>query len=150
MKFQRELAQHVLVEIIPLLEKHYEEIAHYKDIPLDPDYEVYMKMETIGFLRVYTARTEEGKLIGYCIYFVKTNPHYKTSLQALQDVFFIDPAHRGFGAKLLIWTHKELKAEGVQLVCQHIKAAHDFGPMLERLGYEFMDKIYVKRLDLEK
>lgn len=148
MKFQRERAQDVFKEMIPLLEKHWEEIAHYKDIKLEPDFDLYFKMEDMGILRVFTAREDDGDLIGYCVFFVKHNMHYKSSLNALQDVLFIRPDKRGmFAPKFILWCDRQLKADGVQLVCQHLKAAHDFSPLLERLGYEFMDKIYVKRLD---
>lgn len=150
MNFKRERAHDVIQEMLPLFEKHYIEIAHFKDIPLDPDFETYMKMEDAGILRVYTARNEQGVLIGYAVYFLKHNLHYKSSLQALQDIIFIDPAHRGVGAKLIIWCDRELKKEGVQLVCQHIKVAtpHTIA-LFKRLGYEEIDVILGKRLDGE-
>ena len=145
----QELASEVWDEIMPLLKNHWQEIAHYKDIPLDPDYSVYKQMEDMGALRVYTVR-KEGKLIGYSAFFIRQHPHYKSSKQAVQDIIYVDPAHRGgVGRRLIKECDELLKAEGVQVVYQHVKAAHNFGPLLERMGYQMQDIIYSKRLDKE-
>lgn len=146
--FKRETANSELFhELMPLLEKHYHEIAHYKDIPLDPDFEQYEKLEQIGALRAFIARDELGAMVGYAVYFIRHNIHYRSSLQALQDILFIDPERRGFGAKFILWCDQQLKAEGVQITYHHVKAAHNFGAMLERLGYRLVDLIYTRRLD---
>jgi GNAT superfamily N-acetyltransferase len=146
--YQRESAATVVQEIVPLLYLHWQEIAHYKDIPLDPDTDAYLALDGAGALRVYTARAD-GQLIGYCIYFVRPNIHYRTSLQAVQDVLFLLPEHRkgrvGFG--LIHFADEQLRAEGVQAAYQHVKKSHDFGPLLERMGYEHVDTIYGRRLD---
>lgn len=147
MKFQREKASLVLTEVRPLLEMHWAEIAAYKDIPLEPDLEAYARIDESGGLRVFTARDEANTLIGYNIFFVHRNLHYKSSLQANQDILYIHPDKRGFGMRFILWCDKELKTEGVQVVYHHVKAKHDFGPMLERMGYNLVDKIYAKRLD---
>lgn len=146
--FQREPADRKLFDdLMPLLKLHFNEIAHYKDIPLDPDFEQYAKLEDIGALRAFTARTADGLLIGYSVFFVRHNIHYRSSLQASQDVLYVDPSRRGFGAKFILYCDKQLAQEGIQVVYQHIKAEHNFGPMLERLGYEQVDLIFGKRLD---
>lgn len=148
MKFSREpVTDQFIAEVLPLLKMHYEEIDHYKDIPLDPDFEVYKSLDKSGWLRNFVSRDEEGKIIGYCVYYVKNSMHYKTSIQAIHDVLFIDPSKRGFGKKFISWCDEQLKSEGVQVVYQHIKAAHNIGPMLERMGYELIDLVYGKRLD---
>lgn len=147
MKFNVEVFQNTREEIQPLIEKHWREVAHYQDIPLSVDWEGYKRVEDAGALRFYTVRTDEDELIGYCVYFVKHNLHYQESLQASQDIIFIAKEHRGQGAKFIQWCDEQLKADGVQAVYQHVKSAHNFGPMLERIGYQLVDLIYAKRLD---
>lgn len=147
MQFRSEKIKDVLEEAKPLLVAHWEEIAHYKDIPFDPDYDQYLKLEELGITRSYSARTEDGILIGYAVFVIKYNLHYKTSLQALQDIVYLDPKHRGAGFFLIKFCDAELKKEGIQVVVQHVKAAHNFGPALVRMGYELQDLIYTKRLD---
>lgn len=145
-EYQRERIQDVFEEALPLLHLHWKEIAHYQDIELKPNYVAYANAEDAGQIRVYTAR-KEGKLIGYCVYFLRFNIHYSDSLQASQDVLFVHPEHRGIGMKFIAFCDAQLQAEKVQAVYHHVKAAHNFGPLLERMGYSLIDLIYARRLD---
>lgn len=136
-------------EALPLLASHWHEIAHFKDIPLNPDLSFYKSCQTAGVLRCYTARAGSD-LVGYAVFIVRRNPHYQTSLQATQDVIYIQPAHRGgLGRRFIKFCDTELRLEGAQAVYQHVKAEHNFGLVLQRLGYELVDLIYAKRLDKE-
>lgn len=144
--FRRERAQDIFEEAAPLLRQHYAEIAHYQDIPLEPDLAQYAAVEEAGCLRVFTARDDSG-LIGYAVFFVRRNLHYRSSLQAVQDILYVDPGKRGFGARFIHWCDEQLRKESVQVVYHHVKAAHDFGALLERFGYQLVDKIYARRLD---
>lgn len=131
-----------------LLRRHWHEIAHFPDIPLSVDWEAYEGVEATGKLRAYTARAD-GELVGYAAYFVNRNPHYKSSLQAFQDVLYVAPEHRKgrIGYKLIAFADAQLAAEGVQVTYQHSKVVHDIGAILERQGYELVDAVYAKRLD---
>lgn len=147
MQFQREkLSPELFSEVLPLLSAHYREVAHYQDIEFDPDMEGYEKLEKAEMLRIFTCR-DEGELVGYAVYMVSRNLHYKNSKQAHQDILYVKPEKRGVGHRLVRWADEQLRLEGVQVVAQHTKAKHNFGPMLEWLGYELMDHIYVRRLD---
>lgn len=147
MKYALERMDAVIEEIKPLLQAHYEEIAKYKDIPLEPDWELYKKVDELGIMKIFTSRKEDdNSLIGYGIYFVKPHLHYTTCLLAQQDILFISPNHRGSGMKFIMWCDEQLKTMGVNLVIHHVKATHNFGPMLERIGYELMDYIYSRRI----
>ena len=153
MIYQRESFAAVRDEVMPLLEKHWAEVAHYKDIPLDVDLDLYEEIERAGILRIYTARINSPgmaghkQLIGYLAAMVRTNGHYKRSLQATQDVLFVDPAWRGCGGELIRHAEEELRLEGVQVLYQHVKAASTAGRLMEHIGYELVDLLYAKRLD---
>lgn len=156
--FQREISTPDLHrELTPLLREHYVEVAHFKQIPLDPDFGRYDELEKAGILRVFTARRpchiarqagHIGPLIGYAIFIVNRNLHYRRSLQALQDVlFFTSDSRAGLaGFRFIKWCDKQLKAEGVEAVYHHVKLARDFGPVLERLGYEKVESVYARRI----
>ncbi len=151
MQFQREkLSSELFVEILPLLQAHYKEIAHFLDIPFEPNLEAYKHLESEGILRAFMVRDNERELHGYAVFFLRHNLHYSTSFQAYQDIIYVRPDSRGIGARLIKWCDEQLRLEGVQVVYHHVKAAHDFGPMLERMGYELVDLIYAKRLDKKK
>lgn len=145
-QFYEEKFMDIIDELDPLFEKHYKEIAHYQDIPKDMDIDQYDFIEKHGFLKVYTCRHVSGALVGYAIFFVKTNIHYKGSLQANQDILFIDPKHRGFGKSFIKYCDDELTKLGVQVVYHHVKLSHNWGALLERMGYEAIETIYGRRL----
>lgn len=146
---QEELLSGLWLELLPLLEAHWREVARYQDIPLDPDIETYAMLEEVGQLRCYTMR-ENGRLLGYAFYFVRPNLHYRGSLQAMQDVFYMVPEHRGRAAQLLRFSERRLRALGVQVVHQHAKRINQFVALLKALGYEASDDVLSKRLDKEK
>ena len=148
MNIKRERVVDIWAEAQPLLVAHWREIAHYQDIELAPEFSVYEVAEQHGNLRCYTARAGT-KLVGYAVFFVRHNPHYRNSLQAVQDVLFVLPEHRKgmAGVRLIRHAEQSLKAEGVQVVYHHVKRTNQVGRLLGRLGYDLVEEIYSKRLD---
>ncbi|HLA14768.1 MAG TPA: hypothetical protein VJZ25_07070 [Gemmatimonadaceae bacterium] len=142
--FAREtLSPELIEELTPLLQQHCTEVED--ESPLDVDWERYYAAAST--LRLYTVRLED--LIGYASFFVVRNPHFRYSLQALQDTLFLNPFYRGrfIGPRFIEWCDRQLALEGVQKVYHHVKTAHDFGPMLEMLGYSCVELVYARRLD---
>ena len=133
-------------QMYDLLLLHWREVGHYQDIPLAPDWQHYKNADEAGLTRIFTARLW-GKLVGYAVFFVRPNPHYKTSWQAAQDILFIHPDYRGNGGRFIQWCDQQLAAECVQAVYHHVKVAHNWGHLLERMGYELVDLVYARRLD---
>jgi len=148
MQIKREKISTLWREVFPLLVEHFKEISANQDIPLQPNIRMYNKLEKMGMFRAYVARID-GELVGYAAYIVNPNMHYQQSLQAVQDVLFLRKEYRkGFaGIRLIKYADEQLLSEGVQIVYHHVKVANDFGPVLERLGYRWIEKIYSKRLD---
>jgi len=152
--YQRELFDAFYLEALPLLERHRLEIAHFPDIPLDVDTDRYRNAEQAGVLRIYTARLNHGPsgpltLIGYAVFLLQHNPHYQSSLQAVEDVLYVDPDQRRgrTGIELIRFSEAALKREGVQAVYHHVKLAHPtLGILLAKEGYESIETIYVKRI----
>jgi len=145
--FLKESFNKIKVEAKKLFEKHYLEIAHFQDIELNIDEESYLAMEKARAIRVFTARDEDYTLLGYAIFIMRYNLHYKDSYQAVQDVIYIDKDKRGFGLDFIDWCDEQLKSEGVQVIYHHVKEKHNFGPSLEKLGYELVDLIYARKVD---
>lgn len=145
--YQQERVSDLWAEVAPLLVLHWDEIAHYPDIALDPNTKEYNAYDAAGLLRCYTAR-DAGLLVGYVLFFVRYNLHYQGSLQAVQDVLFLArPYRQGMaGVRLVRFAEAKLKAEGVQVVYHHVKRTNKVGELLVRLGYELVDEVYAKRL----
>lgn len=159
--FAREtLTDEVFTEALPLLQAHFREVGHFQDIPLDVDRGMYYTAQENGAVRCFTAREARPNpvagptkglwfLVGYALFFVRSNPHYSGSVQAVEDVIYLDPIVRGgTGAKFIRWQDEQLAGEGIQVVMRHVKEAHDYGKLLERQGYEPVDRLFAKRLDV--
>lgn len=145
-EYKEETYSDVIGDIKPLLDNHYEEIALNRDvIKLNPDYEMYEKLCNAGFMRIITARND-NELIGYCICVIKYHLHYKDSLTALNDIFYIKKEYRKglTGVKLFVKTEEILKKYGVQRIIMNTKTHHDVGAIFDRLGYHETERVFTK------
>lgn len=148
LSFDREpLTASFFDESMRLLLDHWREIAHYQDIILHPDVAAYLSAEAAGTIRLFTARTDDRQLVGYACFFVRRNLHYMDSVQAVSDVIFLDRTVRGMdGWRFLKYVDAQLCREDIEVVYHHVKLAHNFGPILERMGYEAVETIYSRRV----
>lgn len=152
MKFGLEcpITDRFIAELTPLLEHHFSEVARFKDIALDPDWEFYKKAAEVGIWRFYTMRTDELALAGYAAFIVQPNRHYSSSRQANCDVFYVVPGYRNpfTTVRFLNWCDTMLKELGVQVVYHRAKVyLPALGQLLERFcDYEHVENCYLRRL----
>ncbi len=150
-EFAVEKFSDTVVEASELLRLHYAEIAPYQDLfKLNPDIATYMKLQATGILYIVTARSA-GKLVGYVSLIVKEHVHYKDVLMATDDIHFLHPDWRkgGTGLRMLKFAEQKMREMGVKVMALRTKVASNHGVLFERLGYEPMDVVYLKRLDQE-
>ena len=136
----------LLDELKPLLPLHWEELALNKDkVPLDPQFDVYIRREAAGEVMTITAR-QDGRLAGYFIGFVAPGLHYKTCLTLIMDIFFIHPDSRnGFaGIKLFKAVEAEARRRGVQRIIVGSKIHADASILFERLSYSPVETYFAK------
>lgn len=144
MDFAHESFPNVKHEIKPLLEEHWKEIAlHTDDIKLEPNWNAYSRMADQGALRIYTARKNE-KLVGYFVVFVLPSMHYMRHLFANNDILFLKKSERKgtTGIRLIKFAVEELTKEGVTLINVNVKKKQDFGPVMERIGFEHIEDLW--------
>jgi hypothetical protein len=134
-------------EILLLLKAHWEEVTYDPDMLPQPDMTEYECIERGNGLKLFTAR-DDGKLIGYCIMFINYSMHYGYAKQAVQDLLYIKPEHRGGDMLERFIKHidAELQAEDVKLVFQMVKPSRDFGKKLLAMGYRHDETVYSRRL----
>jgi len=144
--YQEENLKDCLDEVKVLIEMHWEEIALYKDkINLNPDFDKYLLLDSMGMLHVLTVR-DGSKLIGYFISFIQPNMHYSDHVFATNDILYIDPSYRkgSVGYKLFKKAEESLIGIGVDVVLIHAKVKNDFKPLMDKLGYERVEYTYSK------
>jgi hypothetical protein len=133
---------------LPLLfERHWQELGTHKDqIPLDPDWDRYFLLAQTGTLRVRTARVD-GVLAGYIFNLVGPGLHYRSTLHAEIEMFWLDPVYRGMGVVgmnhwfVMDWfrdNDEDLRALGVKRISVAVKNGYRDGRVavvFKRLGY---------------
>ena len=121
-----------------LLEQHYDELTLHKEhVKLNVDWERYRALEKAGKLLAIFAKVG-GELVGYSVFILGTNMHYRDLKTANNDVLFLAKPYRNgttLGLRLIRESEKRLLELGVNKVIWHIKKSRDFGPVLARMGY---------------
>jgi GNAT superfamily N-acetyltransferase len=147
-----ELTQELIDEITPTLDVHRQELQSYKDMRLNPDWDSYKKIHELDKSRWIIARDEKDEIIGYALFIIMPNPHYKDFMYATEDVFYVVKGKRGLqiGAHLIRLSEEILKSMGVDVIVHHAKFTNEFAPFLERLGYKKTETMLAKRLTDEK
>lgn len=150
--YQKERFADIMVELAPLFVWHWDEIASDKDvIPLDPAWDQYLILDDIDQLHIITAR-DGAELVGYFFAVVHPHLHYKTSLTAWSDIFYLLPRYKqGLAAgvrlrRLIREAEKMLRDLKVQKVYIVTKKQHDLSRLLDREGYRFVELVHTKLL----
>lgn len=131
-----------------LLRLHWHEIARDKDvIEMAPDVAVYEHLEKTGQLVIVTMRLA-GELVGYHASMVRPHLHYKNSLTAYTDLYFIHADHRkGRNAWQLFKTvEEEMRRRGVQRMFASCKISLDLQLLFEALGWTWTERNFTKLL----
>jgi GNAT superfamily N-acetyltransferase len=141
------LTEH-LDELKPIFPQHWAELALNKDkVPLDPQYEEYLRRDSIGQV-LFVAGREAGKLAAYFVGFVAPGLHYKTCLTLTMDIFYVLPEYRkgSAGTRLFRCVEQEAIRRGVHRVFMGSKLHKDSSALFERLGYEPCELYHTKWL----
>ncbi len=128
---------------------HWEEVALNKDtIPLDMWFEEYDKFAKADILHIVTIR-DDDKIVGYYWAIIKPHMHYKESLTAFTDMFFLHPSYRkGMnGIKLFKFFEESVRELGVQRIIASTKTKLDKSAIFERLNYKRAEIVYTKILE---
>jgi hypothetical protein len=133
-----------------LFADHYEELTLDKHaVKLNPIWDEYAALESIGKLLIFTARDGE-KLVGYSVFFVRRHMHYADLTVAQNDILFLDKEYRfgRTGIRLIQHSEQQIKERlsGQLKIVWHIKEANDWSAIILRQGYQLEDSIYGKLL----
>ena len=149
-KYARENLSSVKEEILPLLDLHWEDVALDKDkIKLNPDWPTYEFLDSQQSLGVYTCRKEDtNELVGYFVVIASKALHYRDHIFAENDIVYIKPEHRKglVGYKLIKFAIKDLKSIGASKLFVNTKDHKPFDKLLERMGFNLVERVYAYNL----
>lgn len=92
---QLERVEQVWEEVMALATMHWAGTKSYRrHYPFQPSYERYKACNENGFFQLFTARTKEGRMVGYFGVYLSQSMHSQ-HLMATEDTFFLHPDFRG-------------------------------------------------------
>ena len=150
--FAVEAWSQVQPELAALLPCHWQEIALDQDvIALDMDWDAYAYLAAQGILQVVTVRTPSHELVGYFLSFVRPHLHYRQSLTAFEDMFFLCPEYRqGWtGVRFFQFIEAHWRSLGVERAAMSFKLHFRrgrVGKLLQYLGWHATEMHYTKYL----
>ena len=129
------------------MREHFKEIHFLSDFEFNPDVQYYMALEEQNHLKFFSVFVDDT-LVGYSIYFIRQHPHCKNIFMGWQDAIYLAPEFRGngMGKELIETADMFLSDLGCNVVFNFVSSRLDFGPMLQSVGYEMIDKMYARRL----
>lgn len=135
-----------LEELKAFFPSHAAELDTYHDRrPLDPEYADYLRLDAAGQVLLVTVR-RGGVLIGYFVGFVRPALHYRSTLTALQDIFYVLPTARDgsptAALKLFRVVIDECRRRGVKELRLGCKVAHDVSRLFEHFGAIEVERIW--------
>lgn len=153
LKFKWERFAAIHSELLPLFERHYQEIALDKDrVPLDPDWNYYFGIDQLGLLQILTARSEvNNRLAGYIFNVIGSHNHYKSTRFCNTEMFWLHPYFRKGWQPVRMFKEnlKGLEVFGVDIATISFKLGFmegRVGRFLSRLGYEPTDIVMRRRM----
>lgn len=135
-----------LPEAEALLRSHWDEVCHDKAfLTLNPNYEVYRKLEDAGATALATVRVDD-RLVGYLLFILDHHLHYKHIKTAIEDLHYLHPDYRSgsgwAGFRLLKFGVDMVKARGATFITLRTKVRDNHGALFERMGFRATDVVY--------
>jgi GNAT superfamily N-acetyltransferase len=150
MKLQHEhLANGLSDEIDAFMHAYFARTNAQVDLPtLDLSWSLYHHLDDAGKLAVFTARDDDGKLMGFVMYVLAVNPHHSVLYTASCDTIAVDPDHRGkgIGRTLYLFAESRLIDMDIKQVVHHYRTVYDEKPMFPRLGFKLVEHVYAKEI----
>lgn len=135
-------------EAADLFPRHWQEVALNRDaIKLNIDFGTFDRLDEAGQLHVVVAR-DDG-IAGYWLGVIHPHLHYRDSLTAYTDVFYMrQESRRDTWAfvRMLKFVESSLKAKGVQKMFISSKCHKDLSPIFEHAGMTRSEVVYTKLL----
>lgn len=128
----------ILDEIRPLHAAHWQETEQYRHaVALNPDYEYMIQSENAGRFMLFTARTEDGELVGNCMMYLTQSTHTRKWVAEEDTIFILTEFRKGrLGIKLIQYVENTLMSLGVTEIRVTVKTINRAGDLLKALGYQ--------------
>lgn len=122
----------------------FNEVGPFKT-EFNPDLLRYKNISDQGMLKIYTIRNKSNTVIAVAVFAIYTHSYARHVTQAVQDVIYVKPEHRGIlSAKFILWIDQQLHNAGANVVLYSVKPEYDFSRLLVKIGCRLTNLMYVK------
>lgn len=145
-EFSQERLSDVWDEVMGIAREHWYETEEYRHgQEFNPDKERYLSYSEIGFLRLYTARSQ-GVLIGYAVMYISPSMHTQKMI-ATEDTWFLKTDYRRGRNAIRFYNYVESQVlkHGVVEIMMSAKLVNSSGKIMEYLGYSHVANSYSKQ-----
>jgi GNAT superfamily N-acetyltransferase len=148
--FAVERIENITEEIKHLHRAHWNETeGHRHRLPLQPDYEAFIRYERAGRYLLFTVRSE-GKLLGNCAMYLDKSAHTQTLIATEDTLYLLPEARRGTIAKRFVrYVENALKLLGVREINITVKTVNKAARFFRLLGYRHVENGLTKILEIE-
>ena len=138
-------------EFYALSQNHWHETEMYRNgQELNPDKEKYLHYNDIGYHVLYTAR-DGDKMIGNCGMYITESMHTQTKM-AMEDTIFLLPEYRkgGIAYHFMKFIENDLlnNKKVVEIIQSTKLNKHNASRLLEKMGFQFFAKMYIKQYEV--
>lgn len=109
--------------------------------------EIYRALEAMGTLHVWTARLQDGRLIGFLLIICTVLPHFSL-LMGVSESYFVAKQFRHTGAaiRLLRLAEEKVRELGGPVLLMSAPVGSALAEVLPRAGYTPMSMVFYKRV----
>lgn len=146
--FRAEYMKNVVDEIRPLHLAHWQETElHRHGLPFNPDYPRFIEYERAGRYLLFTARNEQGRMVGNCAIYLHRSTHTQT-IVATEDTMFLLPEYRKGRTAIRFFLYGERCAAACGATEGRVSVKHvnRVGLLWQRIGYRPVATEYSKIL----
>lgn len=147
--FARERMQDIVDEMRPLHEAHWNETeSHRHALPLNPDYEAFIRYEQAGRYILFTLRDAEQRLVGNCAMYLDTSTHTQTLLATEDTLYLLPEARKGRTAMHFVgFIERSLQQVGAKEIHITVKSVNKAEKFFRFLGYVHAENGFLKILE---
>lgn len=134
-------------ELQPLAEQHAVEVEFYNRKP-SFNRVLWLNLQELGLLKMFTARTDENELIGYLLSVISPDFSWSDLIVATQTGLFVHPDYRGtrVAFNLISMFEDDAKQHGADYVAQGTTTMNDVSRLYEKLGYICVEKKFMRKV----
>jgi hypothetical protein len=130
-----------------LFQAHWAEVGQDKSWPVDPNWDLYYRLEQAKMLRIVVLTV--GTIVaGYFVFVLNESLHYRSHILATGDMFYILPEYRAlYAVRLFRAAEAFAKEAGADKMYVSYKTYKDISPLTKRLGFTHVEDVVVKSLE---